>query len=119
MRRLPQDAMMDVLLAQNKVTPEMVGEVAAILADFHQKAATGEEINRLGGIDAVIQNTSENFAQTEKYFGIIILPETYQRIKDYTEDFIKDEYRLVSQAHGRRPHTGLPRRPPRRPHLLL
>jgi uncharacterized protein len=89
MRRLPQDAMMDVLLKQNKVTPEMVQQVAAILVNFHKRAATNEEITRLGGIEAVIQNTSENFSQTEKYFGIIIEPETYQRIKTYTEDFIK------------------------------
>ena len=61
MRRLPQDNMMDVLLKQNKVTPAMVEKVAEILADFHKKAATSEEITRLGGIEAVIQNTSENF----------------------------------------------------------
>jgi aminoglycoside phosphotransferase family enzyme len=89
MWRLPQDAMMDALLKQNKVTPEMVEKVAVILADFHKKAATNEEITRLGGIDAVIQNTSENFTQTEKYLGTIIEPETYRRIKTYTEDFIK------------------------------
>jgi aminoglycoside phosphotransferase family enzyme len=103
MRRLPQDAMMDALLKQNKVTPEMTGRVAKLLADFHQKAATGEEINRLGGIDAVIQNTSENFDQTEKYFGIIITPETYQRIKEYTEGFIKSNTDLFRKraAGGR------------------
>jgi aminoglycoside phosphotransferase family enzyme len=103
MRRLPQDAMMDVLLLKNKVTPEMVADVAALLADFHRKAATGEEINRLGGIDAVIQNTQENFAQTEKYFGIIILPEIFQRIKDYTEGFIKSNTALFHNraAEGR------------------
>jgi aminoglycoside phosphotransferase family enzyme len=89
MRRLPQDAMMDVLLKQNKVTPEMVGQVADLLVNFHQKAATSEEITRLGGIDAVIKNTSENFEQTDKYFGIIIEPETYRRIKDFTEGFLK------------------------------
>jgi aminoglycoside phosphotransferase family enzyme len=89
MRRLPQDAMMDVLLKQNKVTPQMVQKVADVLVKFHQKAATNETITREGGIDAVIQNTSENFSQTEKYFGIIIKPETYRRIKDYTEGFIK------------------------------
>src|SRR4030042_1493843 len=58
MRRLPQDAMMDVLLKQNKVTPEMVVQVAAIIADFHRKAATSGEITRLGGINAVIQKPS-------------------------------------------------------------
>jgi len=89
MRRLPQDAMMDALLKQNKVTPEMAGRVAGILTEFHKKAATSEEITRLGGIEAVIQNTSENFSQTEKYFGVIIEAETYNRIKTYTEDFIK------------------------------
>jgi aminoglycoside phosphotransferase family enzyme len=89
MRRLPQDAMMDAHLKQNKVTPEMVEKVAGILVDFHKKAATSEEITQLGGIDAIIQNTSENFSQTEKYFGVIIQPETYKHIKTYTEDFIK------------------------------
>ncbi|OGO18783.1 MAG: hypothetical protein A2Z15_07885 [Chloroflexi bacterium RBG_16_50_11] len=89
MRRLPQDAMMDTLLKQNKVTAEMVGKVSGILVDFHKKAATSEEITKLGGIEAVIRNTSENFEQTEKYFGVIIEPETYNRIKTYTEDFIK------------------------------
>src|SRR4030043_111496 len=39
MRRLPQDAMMDVLLKQHKVTPEMGDKVAGIIADFHKKGA--------------------------------------------------------------------------------
>ncbi len=89
MRRLPQEDMMDVLLKQNKVNMQMVKKVADILVAFHKKAVTNEEITQLGGIDAVIKNTSENFAQTEKYFGVIISPETYQHIKTYTEDFIK------------------------------
>jgi uncharacterized protein len=103
MRRLPQDAMMDALLGQNKVTPKMVTDVAILVAGFHKKAATGEEINHLGGIEAVIKNTSENFDQTEKYFGIIILPETFQRIKAYTEGFIKTNTALFHKraAEGR------------------
>jgi aminoglycoside phosphotransferase family enzyme len=103
MRRLPQDKMMDVLLKQNEVTPEMVEKVAAVLKDFHEKASTNEEITREGGIDAVIKNTSENFEQTEKYFGIIIKPETYKRIKTYNEDFIRDNDALLRKrmAEGR------------------
>jgi len=103
MRRLPQDKMMDVLLKQDKVTPEMVERVAGILVDFHKKTATSEEITRLGGIEAVIQNTSENFEQTDKYFGVIIEPETFSRIKTYTEDFIKSNDALFHKrmAEGR------------------
>ena len=94
---------MDVLLKQNKVTPQMVEIVAGILVDFHNKAATSEEITRLGGIEAVIKNTSENFEQTERYFGIIIEPETFNRIKTYTEDFIRDNNALFHKrmAAGR------------------
>jgi aminoglycoside phosphotransferase family enzyme len=88
MRRLPDEAMMDVLLTANRITPTMVAEVAATLAEFHKKAATGGDINNFGGLDTVTQNADENFTQTEKYIGTIIAPDTYQRIKAYTEGFI-------------------------------
>jgi aminoglycoside phosphotransferase family enzyme len=89
MRRLPQDTMMDVMLVKSKVNKKMVEDVAKTVADFHQRANTSAEITAIGGIDAVIKNTSENFEQTDKYFGVIIEPETYRHIKTYTEDFIK------------------------------
>jgi aminoglycoside phosphotransferase family enzyme len=94
MRRLPREAMMDVLLTQNRVTPEMLEGVASVLIEFHKKAATGGEINTIGGIDAVIQNTSENFEQTEKYVGGIIPRETSRNIKGYTEAFIQENTSL-------------------------
>jgi len=90
MRRLPQERMLDALIGRNKVTGAMIEKVAETVADFHQKAATSEEIAAAGGIDAVIQNTQENFDQTDKYFDVIIGPDTYRRIKAYTEGFIKD-----------------------------
>jgi aminoglycoside phosphotransferase family enzyme len=89
MRRLPQQAMMDVLLTEKKVTPEMIKQVAGILAEFHRNAATGGEINEIGGINAVKKNTSENFEQTERYAGPIVPRETFERIKDYTQGFIQ------------------------------
>ena len=94
MRRLPGDAMMDALLRQNKVTVEMIGRVAKIIADFHSKAATSAEISEIGGIKAVIKNTSENFEQTEKYTGTIISADTYRNIKTYTENFIQTNAHL-------------------------
>ncbi len=103
MRRLPQEAMMDVLLAAGKVKPEMLAGVAATLVEFHQKAATGGDINNFGGIDTIIQNTDENFTQTEKYIGTTIPRDTYQRIKAYTEGYIKANVPLFSKrvAEGR------------------
>jgi len=88
MRRLPQGAMMDVLLTKNQVSPEMVGSVARRLAEFHQEAETNADISTFGNLDTIIQNTDENFAQTEKYIGVTISQERYQHIKEYTNSFI-------------------------------
>lgn len=85
MRRLPSEAMMDVLLAANRVTPTMVAGVAATLAEFHKKAATSAAISAFGGIDAITQNAVENFTQTEKYIGTTISRNTYRRLKAYAE----------------------------------
>jgi aminoglycoside phosphotransferase family enzyme/predicted kinase len=89
MRRLPREAMLDVLLVDNKVLPEMLTSVAQKLAAFHQKAETNTSISAFGDINAIKQNTEENFTQTDKYIGKTISQENYQRIKDYTDSFIK------------------------------
>ena len=89
MRRLPQEAMMDVLLGRNQVSSEMVGGVAEELAGFHQKAETSASISAFGDLDTVIQNTEENFTQTEKYIGNTISQGRYRHIKDYTNHFIR------------------------------
>ena len=103
MRRLPQEAMMDVLLTNNQVSTEMVAKVAQKLADFHNRAETSADISAFGSIDTITQNTEENFSQTEKYIGNTISRRTYQRIKDYTDGFIRDNTPLFHQrvAQGR------------------
>ena len=88
MRRLPQEAMMDVLLASNQVSPEMITRVAQKLLEFHQKVKTSVYISAFGNINTVAQNNEENFAQTRKYIDNTISLEQYQTIKDYTNIFI-------------------------------
>ncbi|OGN97475.1 MAG: hypothetical protein A2Z77_05460 [Chloroflexi bacterium RBG_13_51_36] len=89
MRQLPQDRMMDVLLPRGQVTPEMVGIVAEKLAGFHKRAETNPQIAAFGGLDVIRHNCDENFAQTEKYIGLTIFRARYERIRSYTDDFIK------------------------------
>ncbi len=103
MRRLPQDAMMDVLLTRNKVTPKMVEDVASTIAAFHNKAAKGGDIEKFGSIETITQIIDENFDQTEKYFDIIIAPLTFQRIKAYARGFIETNSPLFRKrlAEGR------------------
>ncbi len=91
MRRLPHEAMMNVLLLKNEVSPPMMARVAVRLAEFHQKAATSAAISAFGNPGAITKNTVENFDQTEKYIGNTITPQQYQRIKAYTESFISEK----------------------------
>jgi aminoglycoside phosphotransferase family enzyme len=88
MRRLPQEAMMNVLLNNNGVTLEMVAHVAEKLAAFHRTAETSDKINVFGSLDTINQNTDENFSQTIKYIGNTISQERYRNIKSYTTGFI-------------------------------
>jgi hypothetical protein len=103
MRRLPQEAMMDVLLANNRVSPEMITSVAQKLAAFHQKAETNAKISAFGQVGTITQNTEENFSQTEKYIGKTISLAKYQHIKDYTDSFIKGNASVFGKriAQGR------------------
>ncbi|MDO8715429.1 MAG: AAA family ATPase [Dehalococcoidales bacterium] len=89
MRQLPPEKMLNVLLASDKVSPEMVVRVAQKLADFHKKAETSYNIGTFGSFDTVRVNADENFRQTEKYIGITISPEKHRRINDYTSRFIE------------------------------
>jgi aminoglycoside phosphotransferase family enzyme len=103
MRRLPQEAMMDVLLAKNQVSPPMVASVAHKLVEFHQRAETNTSISGFGDLDTIIQNTEENFAQTEKYIDHTIPQERYHHIRNYTQAFINKNTPLFHQrvAEGR------------------
>ncbi len=90
MRHLPQEAMLNALLANNQVSVAMVTSVAQRLVEFHQKAETNATISAFGDLDTITENTEENFTQTEKYIGNTIFQERYQRIKDYTKSFIEN-----------------------------
>jgi aminoglycoside phosphotransferase family enzyme len=97
MKQLPQDRMMDVLLPRGQVTREMVAEVAEKLVGFHQKAETNSQIAAFGRLDVIRHNCDENFAQTEKYISLTIPEAEYERIKGYTDDFIKSNASLFDK----------------------
>ena len=103
MRRLPQEAMMDVLLAQNQVSEEMVTSVAQRLVEFHQEAEANDNISKFGSLDTITRNAQENFTQTEKYIGSTISREKYKHIKGYTANFIIQKANLFHKriADGR------------------
>ncbi|MFC1910124.1 gluconokinase [Chloroflexota bacterium] len=100
MRKLPQELMLDALLKKNGVSPEMLTRVANRLVAFHRSADT---VTTGGGLDTVIQNTEENFSQSEKYIPRVMSSETFRRITSYSRDFVKRNAGLFHRriAEGR------------------
>jgi aminoglycoside phosphotransferase family enzyme len=100
MRRLPREAMLDRLLADNRVSPRMVARVAQRIAEFHQGA---EVISGFGDLETITMNTEENFNQTIKYIGSTISQERYRRIKAYADGFTAENAPLFRKrvAEGR------------------
>lgn len=89
MRRLPHDRSLDGLLDRGQVTPEDIRDLATLVASFHEEAATGPKITRLGSIEAVRQNVEENFAQTERFGGVTISNDAFDEIAAYSRAFLE------------------------------
>ncbi|MBI2859543.1 MAG: AAA family ATPase [Chloroflexi bacterium] len=95
MRQLPLDRMMDRLLDMGQVTSEMVCLVARKIASFHATAATSEYINSFGELCSIRMNVDENFSQTETSVGKAISQAQYEKIKRYSDLFLKSHAGLV------------------------
>ena len=90
MKKLPQERMLKKTIGAADFDPAVLDAIAQKLADFHSRADTGGGIDETGGIETIIRNHEENFAQTEKYIGITIPDDAYRLIKAYVRRFLKD-----------------------------
>jgi aminoglycoside phosphotransferase family enzyme len=94
MKRLPQEKIMTVLLKRNKVDKKAIDELAKIIASFHSKADTNDNINDYGTLKSIKINWDENFFQTLKYTKQTIDQENFEFIKNKISNFAKNNYLL-------------------------
>ena len=94
MKRLPQEKIMTNLLKENKVDDKTIDELAKIIAEFHSKALTNDEINEFGSLKIVKTNWDENFAQTLKYINQTISQADFQFIQNKVVGFMKNNKTL-------------------------
>jgi aminoglycoside phosphotransferase family enzyme/predicted kinase len=97
MKRLPQHCMMDQWLARGAINPEVVEKIAAKLAHFHAQAATSPEISKFGNIQTIRGNLEENFSQTEKYVGPVLIPDLYREIIGANQRFLENHLPLFQK----------------------
>lgn len=83
MKRLPDDQMLDRLVARGEVTEAMIERVADRLSEFHHAARRGPEVDALGSPDVIAGNWRENFDQTAAYIDRTIAAETYESIRGW------------------------------------
>jgi uncharacterized protein len=91
MRRLPHDRMLDELVRSDRAEAALLEEIGRIVARFHAAAATGGEIDALGGLETIRANWRENFEQTAG-FAAGVLPDEWRReIRTWVEAFLDRE----------------------------
>jgi aminoglycoside phosphotransferase family enzyme/predicted kinase len=103
MRKLPMENLMIRLLQENRLSDDMVENVARKIAIFHKDAARSKEIDNFGTTEVIRTNTDENFIQTEKYVGTTITKPQFDAIRSFTTDYLNNRKELFRRriAEGR------------------
>ena len=97
MRRMPEEAMMNVLVRNNRVSKDMVCRLVKKLVEFHKNANTDETIGAYGRTETIRRDTEENFEQTARYVGNTISREAFNHIRNYNNNFIKASQDLFNR----------------------
>ena len=96
MRRLPAERMMDRLLAEGAVTPEMAERVADRLAEFHRASEASRRIAEYGDW-AIRYAWEENFRQWAPYIGQTITLEQDRILRAFGQAFFARRRELLGR----------------------
>jgi uncharacterized protein len=111
MREMPQERMMNRLLAAGEVREKDIRALVRTLLPFYRKAQTGKGVNHFGQIEVIAKNTEENFVQTRPYVDHLINSRTFDHIISGTRDFLLKEKNLfrrrLQEGHIRDCHGDL------------
>ncbi len=66
-------------------------------SDFHAHAATGGNIDEIGGVETIHRNHDENFEETRNYINTTIPEYQYRFIKYYAYDFMARHQDLLAK----------------------
>ncbi len=102
MKKLPEENILKKLCSEGKIDISIMDAVARKVVSFHQLAATGGEIDKIGSLETIIHNHEENFTQTAAYVDVTIRRNKYDFIKSYVYNFLagnKDLFRKRIAEH--------------------
>jgi hypothetical protein len=94
MARLPAGQMLERRLERGEIDAGFVERLAALLADFHARAARGPEIDRFAAPDAVAARVQENLAESEAAARRLdeLLPAATNTLPPRIADFLRGAF---------------------------
>lgn len=92
MARMPEEGMLNRVIAEGRLRQEHLASVVAILVPFYRQAEHGREVMENGRASAVARTISSNFSDTKHFVGSAALGfERFARIKKATYSFLQRE----------------------------
>jgi len=97
MRELPQEKLMNTLLARNEIKTDVMDSIADMLLKFYAKTETYRLPGSVGSLDTVKFNWNENFRQTENFIGRTIDQKRYDALKAKVKAFMENNRSLFDK----------------------
>lgn len=89
MVRMPEEGMLNRVIAAGGLRQEHLRAIVDILVPFYQQAERGQEVRENGRVGAVARTIASNFVQTERFIGSRPLSAArFARIKRGTDAFL-------------------------------
>ena len=89
MRRMPDEARADHLLAAGELSPGAVTSIATRLAHFHAECRSDDETRSFGAVPVIERNVEENFAQTRGVLSQYLAPEESGELLRWQRAFLR------------------------------
>lgn len=88
MRQFPQEALFSRLFQDGKLTPELIRELSDLVADFHAKAESNDDIRAYGSVTAIGTVDRNNYALSEPFIGRSQTQQQYEQTRTFTTQFL-------------------------------
>ncbi|MBI5584006.1 MAG: aminoglycoside phosphotransferase, partial [Deltaproteobacteria bacterium] len=103
MREMPQERMMNRLLATGQVGGKEIKDLVEVLVPFYRQAGTGAAVNEDGRLAMVRRNNEENFLALRPFVNKIFSTGDFRTVIQYARRFMDRNRRLFERrvAEGR------------------
>jgi aminoglycoside phosphotransferase family enzyme/predicted kinase len=106
MRRLPDEWMLDRMVAENRADAKLMHAIAARLAEFH-RTAPADRAWTYGSAAAVWRGAIANIAEAERFVGYTVSDADFSAIEEFVRTYTGSHWEMFNRrAHGGRIREG-------------